>query len=154
MSHARAQIRAEATAILQAAVTLARTVASGRQYPVQAGELPAVLVYMREEVSTDGAVMGNAPTVERRAELLVAGVINVEDSDDLADALALQIEDAFGAAALEGGALQAIGADLEIEALTTTISASTETQRAIRVIELRYPVTYRTRLGAAGVILT
>lgn len=155
MTHARTQIRGVVVGLLTAAMTLPRLVASGRQYPVQPGELPAVLVYTREEVGAEErSIMGNPPILEQRTELLIVGVINVEDSDDLADELALEVDSALVGAAVPGGALDALGVDLLFDTVATTLSAATETQRGIRVIEIRYPLSYRVRAGAADVIFT
>jgi hypothetical protein len=154
MIHARTQIRSAVVALLTANAALPRKIASGKQYPVQPEDLPALLVYTREEVSQeDRSVMGGPPILDHRLELLIVGVINVEDSDDLADALALEVDNAIGDAAADGGALDAMHVELDLSTIATTISAATETQRGIRVIEIRYPLSYRTLLGAADIIV-
>ncbi len=138
--HVRKQIRDAAAAILGALPTTGARVYVGRTRPLDADHLPTLLIYTRDERSEDVA-MGPA-TLMRSVELLVdARVTSQEPPDDDLDAIAVQIEETFGAASTLNGLAESM------TLVASRQSVSAEGQNHIGSLALEFRVVYRTREG-------
>ena len=96
MSHARQVIREQAAATLTGLSTTGSNVFQSRVYPLQETNLPALLIYTKEE-SSEVAVLGTARTLERELILAVEAYVKANNnSDDTIDTIAKEIEVAIG----------------------------------------------------------
>lgn len=98
MSHVRTQIRDATTAALVAQFSDDATVLASRRTPVEADELPAVLVYTNDEE----IISATHGIYERAMELIVEVVAQGADIDDALDALLVRAEQTLNANRLGG----------------------------------------------------
>jgi hypothetical protein len=97
MAHARQLIREQVATTLTGLSTTGSNVFQSRVYPLQESNLPALLIYTKEE-SSEAIVMGSDRAIERELTLAVeAYVKNNTNSDDIIDDIAEEIESAIGA---------------------------------------------------------
>ena len=131
MSHVRAQIRTAVSAVLDDITT----VYASRVYPLEADELPVILVYTNAEQIESQAFN----TLDRVLELVVEIVAKSGDAlDDELDDLLARCETAIAANPdLDGLAVEAIP-------VTIDVSVSTEGAQPVGRARLTYSVLYRT----------
>jgi hypothetical protein len=97
MAHARQLIREQVATTLTGLSTTGSNVFQSRVYPLQESNLPALLIYTKEE-SSEAIVMGSDRAIDRELTLAVeAYVKNNTNSDDIIDDIAEEIESAIGA---------------------------------------------------------
>jgi hypothetical protein len=95
MAHARQLIREQVATTLTGLSTTGSNVFQSRVYPLQESNLPALLIYTKEE-SSEAIVMGSDRAIERELTLAVeAYVKNNTNSDDIIDDIAEEIESAI-----------------------------------------------------------
>lgn len=137
MTQSRKNIRESVVTILKSAETTAgERVYGNRSRTVWKTELPAILVFSREEESKP-YVMGEKP-LKRALQLVIQAEVEGtgEIIDDTLDELADQMEDAMKADPTLG--------DLSTDStlLQTQIEVSSEGERPYGAIRLTYEVTY------------
>lgn len=97
MAHARQAIREQVGTTLTGLSTTGSNVFQSRVYPLQDSNLPALLIYTKEETS-DAIVMGSNRVIERELTLAVEAYVKTNtNSDDTIDTIAEEIETAIGA---------------------------------------------------------
>ncbi len=150
MMHGRAQVRALLATILGNLPTTGTRVIVGRNYPINDDELaagPMLAIYTRDErVDYQSASMAvDGVITPRELTVVIAGLIKTTDDDDVADQIALEVEQALFAATQPGAALRTANVTIGIE--TTSISANVDTDRALRVVEMNFLAGYRVAEG-------
>lgn len=139
MTHERAQIRNAVISKLAGATAAGARVGPSRLAPQRGVLLPAISVYVVDEVS-DG-INGNA--LEREATVAIdawVNSVNPEDLDDTLDAIALEIETAIDADPMLG--LDFVFRGLRLD--TTELGLRLETDRPQGCAHLEFSVVYRT----------
>ena len=97
MAHARQAIREQVGTTLTGLSTTGSNVFQSRVYPLQDSNLPALLIYTKEETS-EAIVMGSNRVIERELTLAVEAYVKTNtNSDDTIDTIAEEIEAAIGA---------------------------------------------------------
>ena len=97
MAHARQTIREQVGTTLTGLTTTGSNVFQSRVYPLQDSNLPALLIYTKEE-SSDAIVMGSKRVSERELTLAVEAYVKTNtNSDDTIDTIAEEVETAIGA---------------------------------------------------------
>jgi hypothetical protein len=97
MAHARQTIREQVGTTLTGLTTTGSNVFQSRVYPLQDSNLPALLIYTKEE-SSDAIVMGSNRVIERELTLAVEAYVKTNsNSDDTIDTIAEEVETAIGA---------------------------------------------------------
>jgi|TARA_R100000482_G_scaffold50728_3_gene18030 hypothetical protein len=97
MAHARQAIREQVGTTLTGLSTTGSNVFQSRVYPLQDSNLPALLIYTKEETS-EAIVMGSNRVIERELTLAVEAYVKTNtNSDDTIDTIAEEIETAIGA---------------------------------------------------------
>jgi hypothetical protein len=101
--HVRKQLREAVATALTGLATTGSRVYQSRVYPVQAAELPCLLVYALSESATEETVEAD-PTVRRDVEIRVeARAAAAADLDDTLDQVAKEVETALAAGVTVGG---------------------------------------------------
>ena len=96
MTHARKTIREQVGTTLTGLTTTGSNVFQSRVYPLQDSNLPALLIYTKEETS-EAIVMGNNRVLERELTLAVEAYVKTNsNSDDTIDLISKEIEVAIG----------------------------------------------------------
>ncbi len=96
MAHARKTIREQVGTTLTGLTTTGSNVFQSRVYPLQDSNLPALLIYTKEETS-EAVVMGNNRVLERELTLAVEAYVKTNsNSDDTIDLISEEIESAIG----------------------------------------------------------
>lgn len=115
MAHVRTQIRGAVKAAVTGLATTGNRVFEGRVYPMQAAELPGLLVYTEDEQNSISG-KGVARTSLRDLEVVIEGVFKDNASlDDKADVILKEVEVALGPGVALGGGKYAHLARVEIE---------------------------------------
>ena len=97
MAHARQTIREQVGTTLTGLTTTGSNVFQSRVYPLQESNLPALLIYTKEE-SSEAIVMGSNRVIERELTLAVEAYVKTNsNSDDTIDTIAEEVETAIGA---------------------------------------------------------
>ena len=97
MAHARQTIREQVGTTLTGLTTTGSNVFQSRVYPLQESNLPALLIYTKEE-SREAIVMGSNRVIERELTLAVEAYVKTNsNSDDTIDTIAEEVETAIGA---------------------------------------------------------
>lgn len=97
MAHARQAIREQVGTTLTGLTTTGSNVFQSRVYPLQDSNLPALLIYTKEE-SSEAIVMGSNRVIERELTLAVEAYVKTNsNSDDTIDTIAEEVETAIGA---------------------------------------------------------
>ena len=146
--HARTTIRKAAAAILAAEPSITAPVQDNRIWFTANESLPLIGVYANSE-SID---LDESSFIADFRQLDLVIQIKVEDSNgvtiaDTADSLAELVEDTLRADRSLGVNVQ------DILAPDTEATDNVSAERAIRTLELTFPVYYRTAPGIAGVII-
>lgn len=145
MTHVRTQIREAAVAALRGGPLCGANVFAGRTWPLGRAQLPALLVYTRDERSSRSARSSAAQNrLERLVELVVeAQAQAAADSPDIEagmDALAAFVENRIaGAATIELGRLVF---DVVLDSTRTDFSQEGEVKPG--TIRLTFLATYHT----------
>jgi hypothetical protein len=96
MSHLRQQIREQVATTLTGLATTGSNVFQSRVYPLQANELPALLIYSKEEqvdLDEEYASMGSTRTIARKLSLGIEAVAQgVSNVDDTLDTICKEVE--------------------------------------------------------------
>lgn len=97
MAHARQTIREQVATTLTGLTTTGSNVFQSRVYPLQDSNLPALLIYTKEE-SSEIITMGGTRALDRELTLAVELYVKSNaNSDDTIDTIADEIESAIGA---------------------------------------------------------
>lgn len=119
--HVRRQLREAVAAAITGLATTGARVYQSRVYPLQASELPCLLVYVTTE-SVDAITVDTPETLERDVELQIEGVARAAaDLDDTLDDIAKEVEIALSATITVAGKpilLAYTGCQIEMEADT------------------------------------
>lgn len=137
MKHKRSEIRANVVELIKEAVTGAGDRVFGqRTKPLWKTELPAILVYVRNERSTPFEVGSNI--LDRKLRLAIHAETEGDDLDEKLDDLASEIEDAIKAnPSINNVATDAVLAQTEID-------VSSEGEKPFGAVRLTYEVSYIT----------
>jgi len=138
VDHIRKQIRDAAVTDLTGLATTGAHVFTGRFGPLAASELPGWLVRLHEEQGDFGAI----GKIERNGNLLLEGVAQGNDVEDVLDAMAAEAEAALYAA---NGTMRALL--MNIGAPITAIELPEPGEGAVSAtgrIRMLIPLTYRT----------
>lgn len=97
MAHARQAIREQVATTLTGLATTGSNVFQSRVYPLQDSNLPALLIYTKEE-SSEIITMGSTRALDRELTLSVEAYVKSNaNSDDTIDTISDEIESAIGA---------------------------------------------------------
>ena len=97
MAHFRQQIRERVATTLTGLTTTGSNVFQSRVYPLQDANLPALLIYTKEE-SSEIITMGSTRALDRELTLSVEAYVKSNaNSDDTIDTISDEIESAIGA---------------------------------------------------------
>lgn len=145
VDHIRKQIRDAAVTDLTGLATTGAHVFTGRFGPLAASELPGWLVRLHEEQGDFGAI----GKIERNGNLLLEGVAQGSDVEDVLDTMAAEAEAALYAA---NGTMRALL--MNIGAPITAIELPEPGEGAVSAtgrIRMLIPLTYRTAEGVPTV---
>lgn len=145
VDHIRKQIRDAAVTDLTGLATTGAHVFTGRFGPLAASELPGWVVRLHEEQGEFGAI----GKIERNGNLLLEGVAQGSDVEDVLDAMAAEAEAALYAA---NGTMRALL--MNIGAPITAIELPEPAEGAVSAtgrIRMLIPLTYRTAEGVPTV---
>ncbi|WP_152033397.1 hypothetical protein [Bradyrhizobium sp. DOA9] len=146
--HARKQIRDAVVAGLTGLATTESRVYVGRTRPLPKEHQPTLLIYTRSE-SSNRAVLGRPPKIERRCTLHVEGRVSTAGPpDDLLDQVAAEIEAGIAAMINYGTAVFFGGLAQNVQLTATESVAEADGERHIGGVRVEYLVTYRTVEGA------
>lgn len=137
--HARRRIVMAAVQFLTGLPTTGDRVRAGRAAPAPVADTPCLLVYARAEQSATLTAKGPQRKLQRQATLAVEGVTaSSDDNDELADAIALEVEQALAADPTLGGVCR----DLFLS--STNLDARAEGESRTGRVRLEFTVTYFT----------
>jgi hypothetical protein len=142
MSHARTQIRNAVTTLLKSNTTAGNNVFEARAYPLDDPNLPALLVYTKQE--TVGEQSMSRPRTQHRELLLTveAYVKANSNADETIDTLALEIEQLIAADQTLGGLVKDTALD------TTQMQFSDDGEKPISVMMITFSVLYAVKENA------
>lgn len=130
MTHARTKIRNAVTALLTGNTSAGSRVYEARVYALDDAKLPALLVYTKQETVGERSI--SRPRTQQR-ELLVTIEAYVKargNVDEIADTLALEIEQQIGAAPTLGGLVK----DISLSSTETQFSDDGEKPIAVTIL--------------------
>lgn len=145
--HARRKIVLAAVQALTGLPTTGTNVKPGRAAPLPVAQAPYLLVYARAERSAPVTAKGPGRKLQHELTLAVEGITVSADDDELADALALEVEQALAADPTLGGACR----DLFLG--STNLDARAEGETRTGHIRLEFSVTYFTAAARPDVSL-
>jgi hypothetical protein len=142
MTHARTQIRNAVTAILLGNTLAQNRVFESRIYPLDNAKLPALLVYTKQESVSDYSI-SYPRTQNRQVQLTIEAYVKAHNNcDEVADQIALEVEQLIAASPKLGG----IAKDT---ALTSTeIQFSDDGEKPIAYAILSFTVSYAVKENA------
>jgi len=138
MAHARQAIREQVGTTLTGLSTTGSNVFQSRVYPLQESNLPALLIYTKEE-SSEAVVMGSNRVIERELTLAVEAYVKANNnSDDTVDTIAKEVETAIGADSTLNNKAK------DVFLVSTDINYVGEGENPIAVATLNFLVSYCT----------
>lgn len=145
-NHLRRQIREAAAALVTGLGTTGARVFQMRIYPLQAAELPGLLVFTNDE--TAERLTFPAPSIiERRLELVVEGYARATSNlDDTLDGIAKEVEVAIGGDHGLGGLAKSA-------TLRSTQVEMVDADQPVGMVRMIFDVVYMVREGAPDVAL-
>jgi hypothetical protein len=138
MAHARQTIREQVGTTLTGLTTTGSNVFQSRVYPLQESNLPALLIYTKEE-SSEAIVMGSNRVIERELTLAVEAYVKTNsNSDDTIDTIAEEVETAIGADSTLNNKAK------DVFLVSTDINYVGEGENPVAVATLNFLVSYCT----------
>ena len=138
MAHARQAIREQVGTTLTGLSTTGSNVFQSRVYPLQESNLPALLIYTKEE-SSEAIVMGSNRVIERELTLAVEAYVKTNsNSDDTIDTIAEEVETAIGADSTLNNKAK------DVFLVSTDINYVGEGENPVAVATLNFLVSYCT----------
>jgi hypothetical protein len=138
MAHARQTIREQVGTTLTGLTTTGSNVYQSRVYPLQESNLPALLIYTKEE-SSEAIVMGSNRVIERELTLAVEAYVKTNsNSDDTIDTIAEEVETAIGADSTLNNKAK------DVFLVSTDINYVGEGENPVAVATLNFLVSYCT----------
>lgn len=138
MAHARQTIREQVGTTLTGLSTTGSNVFQSRVYPLQESNLPALLIYTKEE-SSEAVVMGSNRVIERELTLAVEAYVKTNtNSDDTIDTIAEEVETAIGADSTLNNKAK------DVFLVSTDINYVGEGENPVAVATLNFLVSYCT----------
>jgi hypothetical protein len=138
MAHARQTIREQVGTTLTGLTTTGSNVFQSRVYPLQESNLPALLIYTKEE-SSEAIVMGSNRVIERELTLAVEAYVKTySNSDDTIDTIAEEVETAIGADSTLNNKAK------DVFLVSTDINYVGEGENPVAVATLNFLVSYCT----------
>ena len=138
MAHARQTIREQVGTTLTGLATTGSNVYQSRVYPLQESNLPALLIYTKEE-SSEAIVMGSNRVIERELTLAVEAYVKTNsNSDDTIDTIAEEVETAIGADSTLNNKAK------DVFLVSTDINYVGEGENPVAVATLNFLVSYCT----------
>ena len=138
MAHARQTIREQVGTTLTGLSTTGSNVFQSRVYPLQESNLPALLIYTKEE-SSEAIVMGSNRVIERELTLAVEAYVKTNtNSDDTIDTIAEEVETAIGADSTLNNKAK------DVFLVSTDINYVGEGENPVAVATLNFLVSYCT----------
>lgn len=147
-NHVRRQIREAVGTVLTGLTTTGARVFQSRVYPLEAADLPGLLISTRNETTTLLEI-GTNPLVERVLTLEVAAVAQATaDLDDTLDGICKEVEIAL---ASPGATLAALAKNIALVA--TDIELTGEAAQPTGRASMEYRITYYTHETAPDVAI-
>ena len=138
MAHAIQTIREQVGTTLTGLTTTGSNVFQSRVYPLQESNLPALLIYTKEE-SSEAIVMGSNRVIERELTLAVEAYVKTNtNSDDTIDTIAEEVETAIGADSTLNNKAK------DVFLVSTDINYVGEGENPVAVATLNFLVSYCT----------
>ena len=138
MAHARQTIREQVGTTLTGLATTGSNVYQSRVYPLQESNLPALLIYTKEE-SSEAIVMGSNRVIQRELTLAVEAYVKTNsNSDDTIDTIAEEVETAIGADSTLNNKAK------DVFLVSTDINYVGEGENPVAVATLNFLVSYCT----------
>ena len=135
MSHIRTQIRNKVATALNRLKTTDQNVYKGRFYGIQAGNLPALLIYTSSE-SAEVTTMGAGRNSDRILTLVVEGYAKSNAVvEDTLDKIAVEVEEALANETLDG-----LIRDIEYNGFE--LDANADPDQTVAVIRLTFSIEY------------
>lgn len=145
-NHLRRQIREAAATRVTGLATTSSRVFQMRMYPLQAAELPGLLVFTNNETA-QRLTLGAPSIMERSLELVIEGYARATSNlDDTLDGIAKEVEVAIGGDHGLGGLAKAT-------TLRSTQVEMVEADQPVGMIRLTFDVTYMARENTPDVAL-
>lgn len=145
-NHLRRQIREAAAARVTGLGTTASRVFQMRIYPLQAAELPGLLVFTNDETA-QRMTLGAPSILERRLELVIEGFAKATSNlDDTLDGIAKEVE-----VAIAGD--HGLGGLAKSTTLRSTAVQMVEADQPLGMVRLVFEVVYMARENAPDVAL-
>lgn len=147
MAHVRQQIRERVATEVTGLTTTGTNVFQSRVYPLQASNLPGLLIYSTAETS-EPIEMGSASrTMNRNLSLVIEGYVKATSNfDDTIDEVCSEVETALGGSTVNG-----LVKDIYIE--STDISYQAEGDQPLAVATMTWYVLYETAENAPDTAL-
>lgn len=145
--HARTQIRNKVAEILKGNTSVGDNVFGSRVQPISNPELPALLVYTKQENVTEQSI-SYPRTQQRRLSLTVEGYVKTQDKiDDEIDKIALEVEQLIAVDPSLGNLVKDTVLDT-----TQTVVSNNEAENPIAVIVLNYAIAYTVKENSPNII--
>jgi hypothetical protein len=142
MTHARSQIRNAVTAILLGNTSAQNRVYESRIYPLDNAKLPALLVYTKQENVADYSI-SYPRTQNRQLQLTIEAYVKASNnSDEVADQIALEVEQLIAANPKLGGLAK------DTILATTEIQFSDDGEKPIAYAIMNFTVSYTVKENA------
>jgi hypothetical protein len=141
-NHKRQQIREAVGTRITSLSTTGSNVFQSRVYPLETGNLPALIVYTKNE-SNELLEMGSQRTLQRNLSLVIEGYAKgTSNTDDTVDTIAKEVEVAMASDTTFGG----LALDCFLE--TTEIEYNGEGEKPVGIITLTFSIKYTTTENA------
>lgn len=147
MAHVRQQIRERVATEVTGLTTTGTNVFQSRVYPLQASNLPGLLIYSTAETS-EPIEMGSASrTMNRNLSLVIEGYVKATSNfDDTIDEVCSEVETALGGSTVNG-----LVKDIYIE--STDISYQAEGDQPVAIAIMTWYVLYESAENAPDTAL-
>jgi predicted transcriptional regulator len=147
MSHARTQTRQAVAALLKGKTDAGNNVYEARVHPLGEGELPAILIYTKQEALEEQTI-SRPRTQQRQLELSIEAYVKTRGKIDVnTDALATAIEKEIASDPTLGGLVK----DTVLESTETQFSDDGE--QPIAWVVLTYSVLYAVKEDEPDILL-
>jgi hypothetical protein len=141
-NHKRQQIREAVGTRITSLTTTGSNVFQSRVYPLETGNLPALIVYTKNEAN-ELLEMGSQRTLQRNLSLVIEGYAKgTSNTDDTVDTIAKEVEVAMASDTTFGG----LALDSFLE--TTEIEYNGEGEKPVGIITLTFSIKYTTTENA------
>jgi len=146
-NHIRQQIRERVASTVTGLTTTGSNVYQSRVYPLESGNLPALLIYTKNE-DTELLEMGSSRTLQRNLILNIEGYAKgTSNTDDVVDTIAKEVEIAMSTDTTHND----LALDSYLE--STEIEYNGEGDQPLAVIIMSFNIKYTTTENAPDVAL-